>query len=51
MIVYKDILTGDEVISDSYKIAPVIHDGEEVPGLFEVSPALCQKLSARDDEV
>mmetsp|Transcript_5097 Transcript_5097/g.7041 ORF Transcript_5097/g.7041 Transcript_5097/m.7041 type:complete len:181 (+) Transcript_5097:141-683(+) len=37
MIVYQDIFTEDELISDSYKHEPVIdEDGEEVPGLFEV---------------
>lgn len=30
MIVYKDLFSGDEVISDSYKIQPVIDEGEEV---------------------
>jgi hypothetical protein len=36
MIVYKDIITGDEMISDSYKLGPVMEGGEEVPGLMEV---------------
>jgi hypothetical protein len=37
MIVYKDLFSGDEAISDSYKIVPVMDGEEEVPGLFEVS--------------
>mmetsp|Transcript_10879 Transcript_10879/g.16067 ORF Transcript_10879/g.16067 Transcript_10879/m.16067 type:complete len:181 (-) Transcript_10879:425-967(-) len=37
MLVYKDLFTGDELMSDSHKINPVVdEDGEEVPGLFEV---------------
>ena len=40
MIVYKDIISGDEAISDSYKIQPVMENGEEVPGLIEADSAL-----------
>ena len=37
MIIYKCRITGDEMLSDAYKILPVVgDDGEEVPGLMEV---------------
>lgn len=36
MIVYKDIFTGDEVLSDSFSVKPV----EGVPGLIEVESAM-----------
>jgi len=40
MIVFQDIFTNDEVISDSYNPRPV-YDGEElVPGLFEAESRL-----------
>jgi len=40
MIVYKDVISGDEAISDSYKVAHVVENGEEVPGLIEADSAL-----------
>ncbi|GAB5036549.1 translationally controlled tumor protein [Nannochloropsis oceanica] len=40
MIVYKDVISGDEVVSDALKITPVMEGGEEVPGLFEVDSAM-----------
>jgi len=42
MLVYQDIFTGDELISDSYRHNPVIdeEDGTEVPGLFSVESKL-----------
>jgi len=35
MIVYRDIISGDEMLSDAYKLVPVIDsEGNEVPGLM-----------------
>jgi hypothetical protein len=36
MLVYKDLFTDDEIISDSYPQRPVLNGEDEVPGLFEV---------------
>ena len=35
MLIYTCRVTGDEMISDAYKLRPVMNEGEEVPGLME----------------
>eukprot|EP01041_Mallomonas_annulata_P008680 gene8680-17919_t len=36
MIVYRDIISGDEVLSDAFKLVPVLDDdGNEIPGLMQ----------------
>jgi len=36
MLVYNCVITGDQLMSDSYKQLPVVHDGKELDGLFFV---------------
>ncbi|GMH59658.1 hypothetical protein TrST_g2977 [Triparma strigata] len=44
MIIYKCRITGDEMLSDAYKILPVVgDDGEEVPGLMEIESQIVAK--------
>jgi len=43
MIVYKDLLSGDEMLSDAFKLEPVKDsEGNEIPGLM-----MCQSLMIR----
>jgi len=49
MIVYKDLLSGDEMLSDAFKLEPVKDsEGNEIPGLM-----MCQSLMIRksDDDI
>lgn len=34
MLVYTDLVTGDQLLSDSYPLKPLVHNGEEIPGLM-----------------
>ncbi|CAM9566109.1 unnamed protein product [Chrysoparadoxa australica] len=43
MIVYQCWVTGDEMITDAFKHNPVMVDGEEMPGLFEVESSTTVK--------
>ena len=43
MIVYSDILTGDQVLSDTRKQVTLKHNGEDIPGVFTVQSKLVVK--------
>lgn len=43
MIVYTDINSGDQVLSDSYTQKPLVYDGEEVEGIVTVQSRLVAK--------
>lgn len=36
MIVYKDLISGDEMMTDAFPQNPVVCDGETIEGMFEV---------------
>jgi Translationally controlled tumour protein len=49
MIVYTDVITGDEMMTDAFKQHPVKDaEGNEVEGLFEVRSAPISKLRLRN---
>jgi hypothetical protein len=33
MLVYEDLISGDGVLSDSFKMEPLMYNGEEVQGV------------------
>jgi hypothetical protein len=44
MIVFKDVISGDEMMTDAFAHKPVLNDdGEEVPGLFMVESSVTIK--------
>ncbi len=43
MIVYTDLISGDQVLSDSYAQKPLVIAGEEVPDIFVVQSRLVTK--------
>lgn len=40
MIVYKDLISGDEMMTDAFPQNPVVCDGETIEGMFEVGRVL-----------
>lgn len=43
MIIYVDILSNDEIVSDSYPSKPLEHKGEAIPGVFTVQSKMVVK--------
>jgi len=48
MIVYKDLISGDEMMTDAFPQHPVVCDGETIEGMFEVrvSRRFCTEVLA-----
>lgn len=51
MLLYKCRFTHDELCSDAFKPVPVLKDGEEVPGLFEIESTKINKDSGASVDI
>ncbi len=43
MIVYTDLKSGDQILSDSFPQAPLVFGGEEIPNMFTVQSKMISK--------
>mmetsp|Transcript_8726 Transcript_8726/g.11021 ORF Transcript_8726/g.11021 Transcript_8726/m.11021 type:complete len:179 (+) Transcript_8726:157-693(+) len=43
MLVYTDLLCGDQVLSDSFPTKPLVYNGEEIPGIMVAQSKLVPK--------